>query len=132
MERGERAAALAEELGASHVIADVTTTLTRLVARAGGANLDKARQRYNDLVATSRADGNIVGELRGLHNLAFVLYNAGELDDAEDVFRTAMARAETDRAGVGALRFRRQGFRRDHLLRPRTMGRGAGAVGGRS
>ncbi len=95
MEHGERAAALAEELGASHVIADVTTTLTRLVARAGGADLGKARQRYNDLVATSRADGNIVGELRGLHNLAFVLYNAGELDDAEDVFRTAMARAET-------------------------------------
>uniref|UniRef100_UPI002FCB7693 helix-turn-helix transcriptional regulator n=1 Tax=Aeromicrobium sp. TaxID=1871063 RepID=UPI002FCB7693 len=93
MERGEFAAALAEELGAAHVIADVTTTLTRLVARTGGANLDKARQRYNDLVATSRADGNIVGELRGLHNLAFVLYNAGELDDAEQAFRAAMSRA---------------------------------------
>ncbi len=93
MERGEFAAALAEELGAAHVIADVTTTLTRLVARTGGANLDKARQRYNDLVATSRADGNIVGELRGLHNLAFVLYNAGELDDAEQTFRAAMSRA---------------------------------------
>ncbi len=97
MERGERAAALAEELGASHVIADVTTTLTRLVARTGGANLDKARQRYNDLVAASRADGNIAGELRGLHNLAFVLYNAGELDDAEEAFRTAMKRAEQTR-----------------------------------
>lgn len=94
MERGERAASLAEELGAAHVIADVSTTLTRLVARTGGANLDKARQRYHDLVATSRADGNIVGELRGLHNLAFVLYNAGELDDAEQAFRAAMARAE--------------------------------------
>ncbi|GAA3524276.1 helix-turn-helix transcriptional regulator [Aeromicrobium panaciterrae] len=94
MERGEFAATLAEELGAAHVIADVTTTLTRLVARTGGANLDKARQRYNDLVAASRADGNIAGELRGLHNLAFVLYNAGELDDAEQAFRAAMARAE--------------------------------------
>ena len=40
-----------------------------------------------------RADGNIAGELRGLHNLAFVLYNAGELDDAEQAFRSAMARA---------------------------------------
>ncbi len=94
VERGELAAAIAEELGAAHVIADVTVTLTRLLARAGGANLDKARQRYNDLVASSRADGNIVGELRGMQNLAFVLYNAGELDDAEAVFRSAMARAE--------------------------------------
>ena len=94
MERGEFAAALAEEFRAAHVIADVTTTLTRLVARTGGANLDKARQRYNDLVAASRADGNIAGELRGLHNLAFVLYNAGELDDAEQTFRAAMTRAE--------------------------------------
>ncbi len=94
MERGERAAALAEELGLAHVSADVTVTLTRLLARAGDANLDKARQRYNDLVATARASGNIAGELRGLHNLAFVLYNAGELDDAEVVFRSAMARAQ--------------------------------------
>ncbi|MDR7087876.1 DNA-binding NarL/FixJ family response regulator [Aeromicrobium panaciterrae] len=94
MERGEFAAALGEELGAAHVIADVTATLARLLARTGGANLDKSRQRYNDLVATSRTDGNIVGELRGLHNLAFVLYNAGELDDAEQAFRSAMMRAE--------------------------------------
>ena len=132
MERGEFAAALAEELGAAHVIADVTTTLTRLVARTGGANLDKARQRYNDLVATSRADGNIVGELRGLHNLAFVLYNAGELDDAEQAFRAAMARADEDRPSVGPLRLRRPRVRRDHLLRPRAVGRRRRAVEGRA
>jgi len=94
LERGELAAELAEQLGATHVAADVTATLTRLVARSGGANLDKARQRYADLVATSRADGNVVGELRGLHNLAFVLYNAGELDEAEAAFRLAMGRAQ--------------------------------------
>lgn len=94
LERGELAAAIAEQLGAAHVLADVTTTLTRLMARSGGADLDKARLRYADLVATSRTDGNVVGELRGLHSLAFVLYNAGELDDAETAFRAAMARAE--------------------------------------
>jgi DNA-binding NarL/FixJ family response regulator len=93
LERGELAAAIAEQLGAVHVVADVTTTLTRLVARSGGADLDKARLRYADLVATSRTDGNIVGELRGLQSLAFVLFNAGELDDAEAAFRTAMERA---------------------------------------
>jgi DNA-binding CsgD family transcriptional regulator len=94
LERGELAAELAELFGATHVAADVTATLTRLVARSGGVHLDKARQRYADLVATSRADGNVVGELRGLHNLAFVLSNAGELDDAETAFRGAMTRAE--------------------------------------
>ncbi|MDX6276729.1 MAG: hypothetical protein QOJ72_857, partial [Nocardioidaceae bacterium] len=93
LERGELAAAIAEQLGAVHVVADVTATLTRLVARSGGADLDKARMRYADLVSTSRSDGNVVGELRGLHNLAFVLYNAGELDDAEKAFRAAMERA---------------------------------------
>jgi DNA-binding NarL/FixJ family response regulator len=99
LERGELAASIAEQLGAVHVVADVTTTLTRLVARSGGADLDKARLRYADLVATSRTDGNIVGELRGLHNLAFVLYNAGELDEAETAFRAAMERAiKTGRA----------------------------------
>ncbi len=93
LERGELAATIAEHLGAIHVVADVTATLTRLVARSGGADLDKARLRYADLVSTSRADGNVVGELRGLHNLAFVLYNAGELDDSETAFRSAMERA---------------------------------------
>lgn len=94
LERGELAAAIAEQLGAAQVVADVTATLTRLVARSGGADLDKARLRYADLVSTSRMDGNIVGELRGLHNLAFVLYNAGELDEAETAFRGAMERAK--------------------------------------
>ncbi len=41
----------------------------------------------------SRADGHVLGELRGLHQLAFVHYNAGELDDAEDAFRQGMVRA---------------------------------------
>jgi DNA-binding NarL/FixJ family response regulator len=94
LEIGEHALAMAEELGASEVVAEVTVTLARVLARTGGADLDKSRQRYDELIASSRAAGDVMGELRGLHNLAFVLFNAGELDDAESAFRAAMTRAE--------------------------------------
>lgn len=94
LEAGERALAMAEALDAGDIVAEVTVTLARVLSRTGGADLDRSRQRYDKLIATSRQDGNVPGELRGLHNLAFVLLNAGELDDAERTFRTAMARAE--------------------------------------
>ena len=94
LEHGERSLALAEQLGAAEVVADVTATMTRVLARTGGADLEKSRKRYDELIAASRADGDVRSELRGLHNLAFVLLNAGELDDAETAFRGAMARAE--------------------------------------
>jgi DNA-binding CsgD family transcriptional regulator len=94
LELGEHALAMAEELGASDVVAEVTVTLARVLSRTGAADLDKSRQRYGELIETSRRAGDVVGELRGLHNLAFVLFNAGELDDAETAFRAAMSRAE--------------------------------------
>ena len=93
LELGEHALAMAEELGAPDVVAEITVTLARLLSRTGGGDLDKSRQRYEELIARSRGDGNVLSELRGLHNLAFVLLNAGELDDAEVTFRAAMQRA---------------------------------------
>jgi DNA-binding NarL/FixJ family response regulator len=94
LEHCERSLALAEQLGAGEVIADVTATMARILSRTGAADLEKSRQRYQELIASSRTEHNVMGELRGLHNLAFILFNAGELDDAEQAFRAAMARAE--------------------------------------
>ena len=134
LEHGERALALAEQLGAGDVVADVTATMTRVLARTGGTDLPKARKRYDELIATSRADGDVRSELRGLHNLAFVLLNAGELDDAEAAFRGAMARAEATgrawapygfdgRAYAGIICYLRG--RWDDALELQTAGRGA-------
>ena len=86
----EEALALAERLDLSEVVADASATLTRVLARTGGADLEKSRQRYLELIERSRADGHLLGELRGLHNLGFILINAGHLEDSERAFRGAM------------------------------------------
>ncbi len=89
----EHALAMAETLGSGEVVADAATTLARLAARGGG---DRAliRRRFDTLVADSRAEGHVLGELRGLHQLAFVHYADGDLDEAGRLFRAAMHRAE--------------------------------------
>ncbi len=87
---GEQALAIAERLDMPDVTADVNTTLMRAAARTGTADLDKARRRYLELIERSRAAGDVVGELRGHHNLGFVLMSAGLLTDAEDSFTAAM------------------------------------------
>ncbi|KAA1397202.1 AAA family ATPase [Aeromicrobium ginsengisoli] len=92
IEWGERALAIAEQIGAADVIADAKATLTRVMVRTGD-DPEKAKRGFVELVEVSRADGHVLGELRGLHQLAFVNYNAGELDDAEDAFRQGMVRA---------------------------------------
>ncbi|MDX6233594.1 MAG: hypothetical protein QOH68_2628 [Nocardioidaceae bacterium] len=92
IEWGERALAIAEHIGAADVIADAKATLTRVMVRTGD-DPEKAKRGFLELVEVSRADGHVLGELRGLHQLAFVHYNAGELDDAENAFRQGMLRA---------------------------------------
>ena len=92
IEWGERALAIAEQIGAADVIADAKATLTRVMVRTGD-DPEKAKRGFLELVEVSRADGHVLGELRGLHQLAFVHYNAGELDDAEAAFRQGMLRA---------------------------------------
>ena len=92
IEWGERALAIAEQIGAADVIADAKATLTRVMVRTGD-DPEKAKRGFLELVEVSRADGHVLGELRGLHQLAFVHYNAGELDEAEAAFRQGMIRA---------------------------------------
>ena len=92
IEWGERALAIAEQIGAADVIADAKATLTRVMVRTGD-DPEKAKRGFLELVEVSRADGHVLGELRGLHQLAFVHFNAGELDEAEAAFRQGMTRA---------------------------------------
>lgn len=93
VEWGERALAIAEQIGAPGVISDAKATLTRLIVRTGD-DPEKAKRGFLELVRASREADHVLGELRGLHQLAFIHYNVGELDDAEHAFRRGMSRAE--------------------------------------
>ena len=113
LEHAERAVSIGEMLDDREIVVDAQATLTLLLSRsvtgtsprdvigtsprdpsAGGVDLEKAKLRYRELIETSRAAGNVHGELRGRQNLAFLYYNDGDLAEAEKLFREGMARAE--------------------------------------
>jgi len=93
LEHAERAVAIAEAIDDREIVVDAQATLTLLLARSG-VDLDKAKVRYGELIESSRAAGDVHGELRGRQNLAFLFYNDGDLVEAERLFREGMARAE--------------------------------------
>jgi DNA-binding CsgD family transcriptional regulator len=90
---GERAIAIGEQIGSEQVITDAKATLTRLMVRTGD-DPDEAKRAFRELVDSSRVSGHVLGELRGLHQMAFIHFNAGELDEAEWAFAEGMRRAE--------------------------------------
>ena len=93
MRWGERALAIAEQIEAADVIADAKATLTRVMVRRGD-DPEKAKQGFVELAESSRAAGDVLGELRGLHQLGFLSFNEGALDAADEAFRRGMVRAE--------------------------------------
>ncbi len=93
LEHAERAVAIAEAIDDPEIVVDAQATLTLLLARSG-VDLDKAKVRYGELIESSRAAGDVHGELRGRQNLAFLYYNDGDLVEAERLFREGMERAE--------------------------------------
>lgn len=93
VEWGERALAIAEQVGAEHVISDAKGTLSRLLVRSG-QDPEIAKAAIRQLIEGSRQSGHVLGELRGLHQMAFVHFNAGELDDAEWAFAEGRRRAQ--------------------------------------
>ena len=97
LEHAERGLALAEQIGDDRLAVEAQTVVNKIVARTD-IDVAKPRARYSELVETSRARGDVHGELRGLNHLAFLYLNAGELAEAEDTFRLGMRRAaETGR-----------------------------------
>ncbi len=113
LEHADRAVSIAEMLDDREIVVDAQATLTLLLSRSvtgtsprnltstsprdpaiRGVDLDKAKLRYGELIESSRAAGDVHGELRGRQNLAFLFYNDGDLAEAEKLFREGMARAE--------------------------------------
>ncbi|WP_304523597.1 helix-turn-helix transcriptional regulator [Aeromicrobium wangtongii] len=101
---GERALAIGEQIGSEQVISDAKATLTRLMVRTGD-DPDRARATFHELVDSSRVSGHVLGELRGLNQLGFINFNAGELDQAEWAFAEALRRAEETGWGKGPYGF---------------------------
>jgi DNA-binding CsgD family transcriptional regulator len=89
---GERALQIGEIVEAESVIFDAKATVTRLTARSGDDPV-QTMTAFRELVDASRASGHVLGELRGLNQMAFVHVNAGELDAAADAFDEGMRRA---------------------------------------
>lgn len=93
LEHAEQALAIAEAADDAAIAVEAQTIINKIVARTD-IDLEKPRQRYTELVESSRRRGDVHGELRGLHHLAFLQHNAGQLRGAEEAFREGMRRAD--------------------------------------
>jgi DNA-binding CsgD family transcriptional regulator len=83
---------LGEQLGLSMTVADATTTLAKLEQQAGDPI--EAQRAFEKIVEQARADGDLTSELRGLYHLAFLHFEAGDLDEARTLFEQAAGRAQ--------------------------------------
>lgn len=92
LERAETALRLAEQAGDEQTVAEAQTTTLRVLARTG-ADVESTRAQYLELAESARARGDVHGELRAWHHLAFSHFNAGELDSADHYFRVGMERS---------------------------------------
>jgi DNA-binding CsgD family transcriptional regulator len=82
---------LAERLGLTRVAADAATTAARLEERTG--NPDESQRVFEKIVAAARADGDGFAEVRGLHHLGSLHFEAGRLHEAADSYGQASRRA---------------------------------------
>ncbi|HET6626689.1 MAG TPA: AAA family ATPase [Nocardioidaceae bacterium] len=82
---------LGEKLGLARVVADATTTLAKVEERAG--NPEESKRVLEKIVAQARAEGDLDGELRALHHLGSLYFEAGELVEAGDIYTAATRRA---------------------------------------
>ncbi|MBA3233165.1 MAG: AAA family ATPase [Propionibacteriales bacterium] len=85
------ALALGQELRLPGVIADATTTMTRLDESTGDP--ESSRKALVDIIEKARANNDVSSELRGLHNLGGVNYEAGQVTAAQASYSEAYRRA---------------------------------------
>ncbi|MEP6762246.1 MAG: AAA family ATPase, partial [Sporichthyaceae bacterium] len=85
------ALAVGQELRLPGVIADATLTMTWLDERSGDPEASK--KALADVIAKARANHDVAGELRGLHNAGGVHYEVGEVAQAHAAYVIAYQRA---------------------------------------
>lgn len=82
---------LGTRLGLSQVVTDATTTLARLDEWAGDPS--SARTVFEQTVEQARAAGDSLAELRGLHHLGGLHFEAARYDEALEAYLFATRRA---------------------------------------
>ena len=85
------ALAIGQELRLPGVIVDATTTMARMDERSGDP--ESSRRTLLDIIEKARANHDVTSELRGLHNIGGVFYEAGRVPEARDAFVRAYTRA---------------------------------------
>jgi DNA-binding CsgD family transcriptional regulator/tetratricopeptide (TPR) repeat protein len=85
------ALALGNELRLQSVVAEATTTLSIIDKRLGDP--EASRKGLVAIVAAAHEAGDLMAELRGLHNLGFIHYDQARLDDAQHTYEQAAQRA---------------------------------------
>jgi DNA-binding CsgD family transcriptional regulator/tetratricopeptide (TPR) repeat protein len=85
------ALALGNELRLQSVVAEATTTLSIIDKRLGDP--EASRKALTAIVAAAHESGDVMAELRGLHNLGFIHYDQARLEEAQDVYEQAAQRA---------------------------------------
>jgi DNA-binding CsgD family transcriptional regulator len=73
------------------VVSEATTTLSIIDKRLGDP--EASRKALVGIVASARAAGDVMGELRGLANLGFIHYEQARLEEAEEVYSETARRA---------------------------------------
>jgi DNA-binding CsgD family transcriptional regulator len=85
------ALAISNGLRLHAIVSEATTTLSMIDKRAGDP--DASRKALAAIVAAARDEGDVMAELRGLHNLGYIHYEQARLDEAQEVYETAVRRA---------------------------------------
>ncbi len=91
MAAANEALALGQELRLPGVIAETTTTMTRMDERTGDP--ESSRRTLLAIIDKARATNDVPSELRGLHNIGGVLFEAGRVSDAREAYERAYRRA---------------------------------------
>ncbi len=85
------ALAIGQELRLPGVIVDATTTMARMDERSGDP--ESSRRTLLDIIEKARATHDVTSELRGLHNLGGVFFEAGQVEQARAAYERAFRRA---------------------------------------
>lgn len=85
------ALAIGSELRLSTVVAEASTTLSMIDKRAGDP--DASKKALRRIIDTAHESGDVMAELRGMHNLGYIHYEQGDLGHAQEVYERAVLRA---------------------------------------